>query len=431
MKETAAKPRYAGSVTRKVSPLTAILLLCYAAGATAVAAAEVVYGPKTFTLTAGRPQSFSEAFSSREGGCGAAVHTLRISNGPQSSSGGSRFVSSARVVFDGIELLNEQHFRHQQREWSFTFTPKTNHALEIHLKGGKPGSFLTVAADRESQACGPHLTIDSPAAGAVIETKGLVVTGSVERAADVGVSVNGVAADLHLAGSSTTPMRWSALVGGAAGPIELQVTATDGTGARRQLQRTVTYIPRPEDINLVPNVTSGVAPLNVSFAFTGTAHVDKVEVDFGNGTFITKEAHGEPFTHTYPTGGLFNVRFRAHLQSGAVVTGEIPVTVHTFAAMNQLLRARWTSFTSALTARDVEEALRHISPGERTKYEGALRLIRPTLPEFASGLQSIYPVWIRGSVAHYLLTRTEDAHVRGYYVYFARDSDGLWKVTQF
>ncbi len=73
----------------------------------------------------------------------------------------------------------------------------------------------------------------------------------------------------------------------------------------------------------------------------------------------------------------------------------------------------------------------HLSPGARPEYERAFNLIRPSLPSFAAGLNAIEPIWIHGSAAHYLLTRTEEGRLRGYHVYFVRDGDGLWRIAQF
>ena len=68
---------------------------------------------------------------------------------------------------------------------------------------------------------------------------------------------------------------------------------------------------------------------------------------------------------------------------------------------------------------------------EREKYSTPLMLITPSLPQFAADIATIRPVYVRGDVAHYLLTRTIDGVVRGYPVYFTRGTDGLWKLVQF
>jgi hypothetical protein len=418
------------TISGTLLPWPAILAALLLLGTPTAAMADVIYGPKVFTMSAGKPQSFTGSFSSQTAGCAGSVYTLQIKNGSETDIS---LVSSARVVFDGVELLTERDFRRQHRTWSFTFAERATHTLQVQLKSGRPGSYLTIAADRQAPTCGPAATIDYPAAGAVVETNGILVTGTVQSLGDVGVSVNGKAADIQFSSTAPpeSPLRWSTRVDAPAGPLQLRVVATDGNGGERELRRTVMYIPRPEDVRFSATVTSGVAPLSVSFGVTGSAPITKYEVDvFGNGSFGAKSID-KPFTQTYTTAGVFIVRLRAYLASGAVVAGEIPVTVQTFATMNTILRSRWNAFTTALSASDVEGALRNISPEARGKYEGALRLISPTLAEFATGLATIHPVWIRGDVAHYLLTRTEEGTIRGYHVYFSRDADGRWKVTQF
>ena len=397
----------------------------------AAAADDIVFGPKTFALAAGKPQVFTETISLEMSGCSAAIYTLRISNGA-SSGHGNNLVSSGRVVLDGTELLSDRDFQRQQRFWSFTLTSGGDHILQIHLKGGKLGAYLTIAVERsQANTCGPSVAIDSPAAGAVVETNRIVVTGTVARSNDVGVSVNGIAADLQLFGPSDAPLRWSALVNGPPGPLELYVVATDSAGAR-ELRRTIMYVPLAEDVTFSANVASGVAPLSVSFFVSGTGRVARYELDLdGDGEFLETNAGGRPFTNTYAAPGFYMARLRAVLESGAVVTGELPVTVHSFSAMNQLIRSRWDAFAAALAASDIDVALSNITPAARNKYEKALRLIAPTLPRFAAGLRNIYPMAIRYDTAAYLLTRPENGQIRGYHLYFTRDTDGRWKVTQF
>lgn len=115
-----------------------------------------------------------------------------------------------------------------------------------------------------------------------------------------------------------------------------------------------------------------------------------------------------------------------------MVTSMAAVAPQSFATMNALLKKVWSGFRDALGARDIEGALRFFAgTSSREKYRQAITAIRDVLPEFAEGLQTVDPIWIRDGAAHYLLRRKEEGRVRGYHIYFARNDNGLWKIVQF
>jgi len=153
----------------------------------------------------------------------------------------------------------------------------------------------------------------------------------------------------------------------------------------------------------------------------------------GDGTYETSSLSYPDSLHlTYPIPGIRIASARLTTNDGAVLTASAPVVVQSFAVMDGLLRQQWNSFTAALAAADVDKALAQLADGEvRTKYKPALDLIRPTLPQFAAGLETIEPVWISANAAHYLLIRNEEGRRHGYHIYMVRDASGRWKISQF
>jgi hypothetical protein len=108
------------------------------------AAATNVFGPKTYTLTTGAPASSSDVipFDPSQSCDGKAVYLLRIDNG-----GG---VSSAVVTFNGATIAGDSDFSSTPMtlERAVTMIPGSN-ALAVTLKGGKPGSGLTITLRKQ------------------------------------------------------------------------------------------------------------------------------------------------------------------------------------------------------------------------------------------------------------------------------------------
>ena len=46
-------------------------------------------------------------------------------------------------------------------------------------------------------------------------------------------------------------------------------------------------------------------------------------------------------------------------------------------------------------------------------------------------MNAIEMIYVEGKVAQYRIKRTEDVGEVTYYIYFAIDGDGLWKIQQF
>jgi hypothetical protein len=112
--------------------------------ATTATAAPLVFGPKTYTLRSGAPQLFTEnvAVDAAAGCDGKAVYILVVENI-------DRGVSSAAVAVNGIELLQERDFDGHAAVVERQLLLNAANALRVELKGGRPGSTLTVSIRRE------------------------------------------------------------------------------------------------------------------------------------------------------------------------------------------------------------------------------------------------------------------------------------------
>jgi hypothetical protein len=103
-----------------------------------VAGLETVFGPEGFQRGTGAPAAIVRDIST-DGF--EAPFVLHVRNG---DADGSRRVSSATVMLDGVTLFGPSDFNQQQGgERTVTVSPGANARLSVHL-GGKPGSVVYV-----------------------------------------------------------------------------------------------------------------------------------------------------------------------------------------------------------------------------------------------------------------------------------------------
>ena len=188
------------------------------------------------------------------------------------------------------------------------------------------------------------------------------------------------------------------------------------------------------ELQAVPS--SGTAPLDVDFQIRTAPgqHIAKYELDLdGDGTFETVSGTlPQPLAHHYDSPGLHLVSVRATDSNGQVTVSSAPVEVDSFAVVDAIIQTRWSAFRALLAAGRIDDALAFFAgDAEREKYRGPLQLIQPTLPEFAADMATIRPIYVRGDIAYYLLTRTINGTTQGFPVYFNRGTDGLWKIVQY
>jgi len=357
----------------------------------------------------------------------------------QNGDGDGNRVNTATVRVNGLTVIGDNDLNRSIALVRKPLSLELHNTIDVELTG-PTGSTISIAFHRQldESACGPHVTFDSPAEHAAITTAGVLVQGTVAGGRDVGVTINGVRADIDLSptGTATDPFHWLATVIPDAGPVTLHAVATNAGGGKGETSRPITFAPAPNAFTFRADPASGVAPLSAEFNMSLPDSMAIVRYEFdldGDGTYETSSLSYPDSLHlTYPIPGIRIASARLTTNDGAVLTASAPVVVQSFAVMDGLLRQQWNSFTAALVARDVDKALALLADVEvQEKYKPALELIRPTLPDFAAGLGSIEPMWITANAAHYLLVRTEDGRRHGYHMYLLRDANGHWKIAQF
>jgi hypothetical protein len=144
----------------------AILLLVASAGH----GQNPLFGPKSYAVTPGAPQSFSESVSvdATESCDGKLAYVLVL----QSGVGGA--VDSAVVSLNGEVLLSENDFRLPNAATEIPIQLLPVNSLLITLKGGNPGSSLVVSIRKDIEE-----NVAPPIVG-VLSSKEQVYSGSIQ-----------------------------------------------------------------------------------------------------------------------------------------------------------------------------------------------------------------------------------------------------------
>jgi PKD repeat protein len=233
--------------------LCAALTLVLCAGAS-VSAATTIYGPSSYAIQPGPPQSFSATFTpSPADACGGQLaYFLVISN----ADGG---VKSATISVNGSAVLAERDFPLSAVQ-EIPFMPLAGaNTLVVVLKGGKQGSVLQIAVERrvEETVLNPStITIDHGkttsnltfSVTAPVSVYMLLLKNGSKGVTHATVALNGAAmSGTDVGGAGSVVARRIAVVGGA-NSLSVAVSGEPGSSVDVSVQREL-------DGNCLPKVS--------------------------------------------------------------------------------------------------------------------------------------------------------------------------------
>jgi sugar lactone lactonase YvrE len=253
----------------------------------------------------------------------------------------------------------------------------------------------------------------------------LVVRGEVEANGQViGVTVNGYPAVVH-------GMHWAAVVPIEEGTIGLTAVATTQAGARAMAYVAIRLKSAPTGVmTLVANPTGGLAPLTVRFDLSGVPErvVSHAFDPIGNRTPDTIEGEPRQLQATYTTAGIYMPTLTLIDDRGAQYQASTLVQVHDKAAISSQLRGQWDMLVGALADGKLPKALEAIAEGKRTEYAAVLQALGADLPAILSTIGPVSLTRVTGDMVEGVVQRTYGGKTYLHFLYWAPDSDGIWRI---
>jgi hypothetical protein len=402
------------------------------ASAQATVDPEVVFRSDVLERTTGAPNVHRVSF----GTCDTAgTYRLVLENGV----GGSRRVSSGRVLLNGVPVVTESDLNQQVASVVRAISLAATNTLEVRLAGGPGGRFrVTVEGYLNCLA----VRITAPVSGAVLTDPATVVEGEIETTGTPGVQlrlllpVRGQTLETFVP-AQVNGRRFAAWVPLAPGPVQIAALATDDTGRTAEDAVSIRFAPDPPDNDrgAMPEVspTVGFAPLTVTFGgeLATDPEIDRLEWDVdGDGQaelqlsdFLTPSRQ---VTYTYAVEGLYVARMLAHhAPTGRTLSARVPINV----IPRPNLGAIWDGFRAALARGDADGALRAITLEERERYRRVLTTLGGDLGALAAELQALTPAVVQPGYATGTTVRVRDGVTEGVVVHFLRDADGIWRIA--
>jgi hypothetical protein len=248
---------------------------------------------------------------------------------------------------------------------------------------------------------------------------------------EIGITVNGVMAIVEAGHfvANHVPLEQ--------GENTITVTAVDMEGNTETDSINVYVEEIANYVRITADPESGVAPFETTL---------RIEASFGfNASSLRHTGPGTVEILSNPVPGEYLVRmttpglyaFTAQVQDAEsnVYTDSVTILVMDLATIDGKLRAKWNAMKSALIAGDNQKALGCFHGGTKSNYDEIFSALGTTLPGIASAMGEISPVYHRDRISKYRIRREEvvqgQTYNITYYIYFVKDSNGLWQIESF
>jgi sugar lactone lactonase YvrE len=308
--------------------------------------------------------------------------------------------------------------------------------LKVYATGAK-GEGLTSAtalAPIQQQATPPPpsivlvLQINEPSPGATITSDSVLVRGVVDAGGlEVGVTVNGVP-------GLVSGTQWAVDIPLALGSNSISATASTVTGVQATTSITVQVTQSQEpQIVLKAAPLSGLAPLTVRFEVESGLDRPIVRYEFdqnGDGTVDFTGTSFEDVQVTYTTPGLITPTLRVTDDQGRTVSARAMVHVLDQAATIAMFQGKWDAFKSALAARDIPRATAEVAVGLRPRFQQVFQTLDANLPTIAPTLGPAAITRVTDGLAEGVTQRIHGKKTYLYFIYWAPDSDGIWRIIE-
>ena len=281
-----------------------------------------------------------------------------------------------------------------------------------------------------------RIEITSPPNGATINKSSAIVQGRIyNQTGEVVVVVNGVLAEVQ--GGD-----FAAIVPLQLGQNVVTAIATTVDGLQVQTSVTINTATQQEMTRLTVYPSSGILkpPANtLDVTFEAEAYlanpVSSYSWDFNGDGVAEITGTDVQVIAQYQYPGIYFPRVTVTDNQGNTFTETTLVSILSREEMDALLRSKWEGMKIALYNKDIIGGLDFFLEFSKEIYEQAFTIILDELPQIVSAMQDIEMIFLIDHVAKYRINRVHEIdgipQTITYYIYFAKDANGIWKIDRF
>lgn len=274
-----------------------------------------------------------------------------------------------------------------------------------------------------------QLLITDPAPGTVLAGNRYNIRGTLVAPINTGVTVND---EIAYTGSGRFVLNDVAL---SPGTNTILAIATAATGEAVSVSTQVEAGVAPPVLSLRADVSAGIAPLPVTFSFTFTppssVTVASAAIDFdGDGRFDyqNRKTPLQSVQNVYSQPGLYLARLKIVDANRLEYTADLGIEVVSLDELDTLFASVWDAMNGALLQRDVSRARTRLNARAAEAYAPIFQELLPDMPTIIASYSRPQRVSVRRDVLEYAVNRTVRGEDRIFFVYLARDADGVWRI---
>jgi len=408
------------------------------------AASSPVFGPKKYVREKGAPEETKETINV----CATSgTYRLVVENGSYLATDDNEKkvnkktrISAGEIKIDGNKIIKEDDFKKKAVRVEKTVTLSAGtHVMQIEVEG-KPGAFITVALECVSGCV--EIMINSPSAGAATNNTKALVRGAIYNAdGEVGAALSSSATDVGSGEANTLAQVHGGGFAGstplASGTNTITAIATDTCGYKAWDTITInTVVGAHVEASASPD--SGIVSSSGAFSTTlrADARINAAVAGYswdtdGDGTIDASGKDLSSVEANYTQNSLYFPRVIVTDAAGNQYSDTTVVNVVSQAYIDALLKGKWDGMKGALATGDVGKAVGYFAEKSRDMYRYNFSLMSNILPSMTNDMGNITFVKISGDMAEYEMMASQDGNTQSFYLEFARDKDGIWRIKFF
>lgn len=286
-----------------------------------------------------------------------------------------------------------------------------------------------------------HIAIDSPHDGSAINRSSVLVKGRVDPGPnrEAGVTINGIFA--HQNGED-----FAAMIPLHAGQNTITAVVSNAYGITEQAAISISADTTEEGLRVIAVPNSGVAMSRAdgTSSFETTLQVDAYVT--GTALSYTWDTNGDGVAEDegptlsqvmarYQSPGIYSPTVTVSDMMGNRYSGSVIVSVVDRGAVDALLKAKWEIVKDRLANQDIEGALAIFKESSQDRYRSIFTTLKSRLFQMVQDMQEIQLIYVKDGRAKYRIRRNETYAGKPvtmtYYIYFALDEMGIWKIVYF